>query len=77
MLTIPTDSCIIQTVKENKQAHERGNKMKINNMPEYANEYKYIVATVWNSELWFYGAYETKEKALDVAWQLDAIFIEK
>jgi uncharacterized protein YutD len=39
------------------------NGYKINNLPEYANEYKYIVARWCDDELWFYGAWNDEEKA--------------
>ena len=39
----------------------------INNMPSYANEYNYIVACKSDDEYWFYGAYNNKEKAEEVA----------
>jgi len=39
----------------------------INNMPSYANEYNYIVACEYDNEYWFYGAYNNKEKAEEVA----------
>lgn len=48
----------------------------INNLPEYAHECPYLVVTVWNTELWFYGAYEDRKKAEDVAWQLDAVLLK-
>ena len=31
--------------------------VKINKIPEYANHYKYVVATLVEGQLWFYGAY--------------------
>ena len=37
--------------------------VKINNMPEHAADYKYVVATLVNGELWFYEAYNEYEKA--------------
>ena len=40
---------------------------KINNLPNYAEDYKYIVVTLVDGELWFYGAYNDYEKALLVA----------
>ena len=29
--------------------------VKINNIPEYANHYKYVVATLVEGQLWFYN----------------------
>lgn len=37
--------------------------VKINNIPEYANHYKYVVATLVEGQLWFYGAYDEYDKA--------------
>ena len=36
---------------------------KINNLPTYANEYKYIVVREIDGEWWFYGAYNEGSKA--------------
>ena len=41
--------------------------IKINNLPDYAQDYRYIVITIVDDELWFYGAYNDYEKALLVA----------
>jgi len=41
------------------QTFVRGEKMyRINNCPDYAKDYEFIVVRVVDSELWFYGAYE-------------------
>lgn len=37
--------------------------VKINNIPEYANHFKYIVATLVDGQLWFYGAYDSYDMA--------------
>ena len=37
--------------------------MRINNVPDYADEYNYIVARICDRELWFYGAYDDKATA--------------
>lgn len=44
--------------------------MKINNLPTYANEYKYIVASRVDGELWFWGAYNDRDKAYSVACEI-------
>lgn len=36
---------------------------RINNLPKYALQHKYIVATLVAGELWFYGAYDEYDKA--------------
>ena len=42
----------------------------INNIPTYANEYKYIVARRVDGKLWFWGAWNDRVKANDVAEEL-------
>lgn len=37
--------------------------VKINNMPDYAAEKQYVVATLVDGELWFFGAYDDYDKA--------------
>lgn len=37
------------------------------NLPAYANKYNYVVAHYVKGKLWFYGAYETEERAREVA----------
>ena len=41
--------------------------VKINNLPDCAQGYRYIVTTIVDDELWFYGAYNDYEKARCVA----------
>jgi hypothetical protein len=48
-------------------------KMTINNKPEYANEYEYIVARKIDNEYWFYGAYADELKAYKVANEINGI----
>lgn len=36
---------------------------KINNLPDYAQNCNYIVATTVDGELWFWGAYDDYKKA--------------
>ena len=42
----------------------------INNLPAYANEYKYIVARRIDGELWFWGAWNDRNKANEVALEI-------
>lgn len=42
----------------------------INNLPTYANEYKYIVARRVDGELWFWGAWNDRNKANEVAIEI-------
>jgi hypothetical protein len=41
--------------------------MKINNMPEYAKDYKFIVAHFCDGAYWFFGAFNDENKADEVA----------
>ena len=43
----------------------------INSLPAYANEYKYIVARRVDGELWFWGAQNDRNKANEVAIEID------
>ena len=47
--------------------------MNINNMPSYANEYAYIVACECDNEYWFYGAYNDKGQAEQVATDCEGV----
>lgn len=42
----------------------------INNVPDYASEYKYIVARRVGEELWFWGAWNDYERANEVALEI-------
>ena len=42
----------------------------VKNVPDYAKAEDYIVARAVNGELWFYGAYATKEKAEGVVEEI-------
>lgn len=44
--------------------------MAIQNVTEYAKNYKYIVARRVDGELWFWGAWNDRNKANDVAEEL-------
>ena len=37
----------------------------INNMPSYAYEHKFIVANVVEAKLWFFGAYDDRNRETD------------
>ena len=51
----------------------------INNMPEYAYEYEYIVAREDETDggLWFWGAYEDEKTARKAAREIDGVVIKK
>lgn len=47
-------------------------RVTIHNMPEYAKEYPYIVCTFDRGDLWYFGAFEDKNRAKEVAYQSDS-----
>lgn len=49
---------------------------QIQNLPEYATEYQYIVARECDGEFWFWGAYETEKTAKKAAAEIDGIVFE-
>ena len=49
--------------------------MKINNMPEYANHYEFVVVREVEGKLWFYGAYRDGFKAGEVASEIRGIIV--
>ena len=49
--------------------------MKINNMPEYANHYEFVVVREVEGELWFYGAYRDGFKAEEVASEIHGAIV--
>lgn len=50
-------------------------KYLVKNVPEYAWSYNYWVVTELDKDLWFYGAYETSDRANAVAFTLGKIVI--
>ena len=49
--------------------------MKIQNMPEYADHYEFVVAREIDGELWFWGAYADGYKANQVAHDVAGVVI--
>lgn len=49
--------------------------VKVNNQPEYASHYEFVVARMVDDELWFYGAYRDGFKADQVASEVYGIVI--
>ena len=47
----------------------------INNLPDYASEYIYVVATTVDGELWFYGAYNKRSQAFEAASACGGVII--
>ncbi len=45
--------------------------MMINNVPEYAKEYEYLVVRYVDGEAWFWGAHHTREDAQRAAEYLE------
>lgn len=45
--------------------------MTIQNVPEYAKNYKYIVARRVDGELYFWGAWNDRNKSNEVAIEID------
>jgi hypothetical protein len=58
-----------------KPSKERRSLEMINNLPDYANEYTYVVATTVDGELWFYGAYNLRSKAFEAASACGGVII--
>ena len=42
----------------------------VKNLPEYANEYKYIVASQIDGDLLFWGAWNNMKKAINAAVEI-------
>lgn len=50
----------------------------IQNLPEYAKNRRYVVCTVVSGSLWFYGAWDNVERAIDARLMLDnAVLIDR
>ena len=50
---------------------------RINNVPAYAYNHRFIVCVGEIDNMWFYGAYDDFEKAANVAAQVDGIVIQR
>lgn len=48
-------------------------KVEINNLPDYAIRYRYIVARYDCGELWFWGAYDDEDEAREAAVEQEGI----
>lgn len=48
-------------------------KIKINNEPDYAKDYEFVVARKVDGELWFWGAYADGFKAEQAALEIDGV----
>jgi hypothetical protein len=47
----------------------------INNLPEYAYEYLFIVVSICDDGLWFYGAYDDYARAVKASNEIDGKII--
>ena len=50
--------------------------VKIENVPSYAKEHKFIVARVDDGLLWFWGAFDEECRAKEVADEVDGVVVE-
>lgn len=49
--------------------------LEVNNVPREALDYSYIVVKVVDTELWYHGADNDKEKATEIARTLENGFV--
>ena len=49
--------------------------IKINNEPEYAKHYEFVVVRNTDDQLWFYGAYSDGFKADEVAYKIGGLVV--
>lgn len=47
----------------------------IKNLPDYAYDYDFIVVRLCDDDFWFWGAYDTFDKAQNVADDIDGIVV--
>ena len=60
----------------NSREYKREVSTMINNMPNYATDYAYIVVRKVEKDLWFWGAYSDHDKAFDAAEEIDGFILE-
>lgn len=65
--------CYNQDVPKRKEIKKMEN---IKNVPAYAYNHAWWVARSVDGELWFYGAYDTEERAREVAYMINGIIVE-
>ena len=66
------DECI----KARDFAEQEDDMSEIKNVPDYASEYPYIVAHEIEGELWFWGAYDDRDRANEVAEKIGGVVKE-
>lgn len=47
--------------------------VKIENLPNYAEMYQYVVVSKVDSDYWFYGAYNSYDEANEIAQYIDGM----
>lgn len=50
--------------------------VSVHNVPERAKKNKYIVAQFFDGALWFYGAWDDKDKAKSVAYEVEGLLVQ-
>ena len=72
MVDKPESTCYNKGTKKREENKTMAN---IYNLPEYASEYPFIVASVDGEDLWFYGAYRSEAKAESVALSIEGVVV--
>jgi len=49
--------------------------IKVNNLPEYAKNYNWLVCRVVDGELWFWGAFKDEGKAFEIATNMNGVVL--
>ena len=49
--------------------------LNVNNLPEYAKDYSWLVCNVVDDELWFWGAFNDHDKAFKVATDIGGVVV--
>lgn len=73
-LLLQADDGTVQDRAKGKETEVRI-MMQVNNLPEYARDRKWIVATLDGDEFWFFGAYDDIRTAVDAAKEVDGVAI--
>lgn len=78
-LTLEDKNAIANLRKEIRSLQNRldsiETKEAVNNVPDYAVNYQYWVVREVDGAMWFYGAYETDERAKEVAGTVNGIVL--
>ena len=49
--------------------------VKVNNLPEYAKNYNWLVCRVVDGALWFWGAFNDHDKAFETAMDVGGVVV--